>query len=103
MPREPGSRKGVEMEAPPPKRREGSARAHGAEAVAHQRPGGDAFGDLAVDQEGRRALDVVLLGRGAGCVLQLLDRVDNGEARSEERRVGKGGVSTGRSRWGPGH
>src|SRR3546814_9243681 len=61
-------------------RREGSARAHGAEAVAHQRPGGDAFGDLAVDQEGRRALDVVLLGRGAGCVLQLLDRVDIGEA-----------------------
>src|SRR3546814_17382108 len=80
MPREPGSRKGVEMEAPPPKRREGSARAHGAEAVAHQRPGGDAFGDLAVDQEGRRALDVVLLGRGAGCVLQLLARVDIGEA-----------------------
>src|SRR3546814_18085693 len=112
MPRGRGSRKGVEIKAPPACRRGDawSAGAHGVQAVAHQGPGGDAFGDLAVDQEGRRARDIILLLGRVGAVLQLLDAIDIGEAgldliggpaarlkemveRSEERRVGKECVS----------
>src|SRR3546814_9088573 len=82
MPRGRGSRTGVEIKAPRACRRGDawSAGAHGVQAVARQGPGGDAFGDLAVDPDCRRARDIIwLLGR-VGAVLQLLDAIGVGGA-----------------------
>src|SRR3546814_16326400 len=50
---------------------------------------------------GARRLDQVLLPQSLTSLILAVDNDAEGERRSEERRVGKEGVSTCRSRWSP--
>src|SRR3546814_17487678 len=56
------------------------ARAHRAQAVAQGAPGRDAFGDLAVDDTGWGAGDLIFLDPGVGALFDRLDIFDLGEA-----------------------
>src|SRR5690606_3022298 len=61
------------------------ARAHRAQAVAQGPPGGDAFGDLAVDDEGRGAGDLVLFDPRVGALFDRLDIFGLAEALLDRR------------------
>src|SRR3546814_5192379 len=61
------------------------ARAHRAQAVAQGAPGGDAFGDLAVDDKGWGAGDLIFLDPGVGALFDRLDIFDLGEALLDRR------------------